>query len=364
MKCICDRSALEKALSATSSVTLARTPKPILQCVKITAGKDVLTLTAYDQEVGLRCRVHEVEVSAEGEMLVQGDRLTAIVRESSDETMAFEADGGVLHVRGADSHFQVVGQDVSAFPPVPELEGDPTLTMKVGALQEAVGRTLFAAARENTRYAINGVLWERKGQHLELVATDGRRLALSRAELQKVSDEDVRAIVPSKALGLLSRLHLDAEDEAEIRLSANQIVIRTPRATISSVLVEGHFPKYEDVIPQDLDKAITLDTAVFSSAVKRAALLANAESRGIRLSLTKNKLVLSSRTPEQGEATVELHVDYEGEDLLIGFNPEFLVDALKVCGEKTTLELKEPSKPGVITSGPEFKYVVMPVNLS
>ncbi len=364
MKYVCDRVALQEGLSATSSVTLSRTPKPILQCIRITAEKDCLTLTAYDQEVGLRYRVREVEISEPGDTLVPGDRLGPIIRESSDETMAFEMSEDLLHIRGADSHFQIVGQNVREFPPVPDMEGKPDFTIKVGALREAVERTLFAAARENTRYAINGVLWETKGKRLQLVATDGRRLAMSSAELEESSGEDMRSIIPSKALALLGRLHLDADAVMEIRLSSSQVVMRSERATISSVLVEGHFPKYEDVIPADLDKSFTVPTANLLSAVRRAALLADAESKGIRLRLGKDILVLSSRTPEQGEATVEMKVDYQGDELQIGFNPEFVADALKVCGETTTMELKEPSKPGVLKSGPDFKYVVMPVNLS
>ncbi len=365
MKCICDRQALLEALSATSSVIPTRTTKPILECVRLTAEEDVLVITAYDQEVGLRCRVRQVDVTEPGETLVPGGRLLAIVRESLDETMALEAVEDILHIRGSDSHFQVVGQNVREFPPVPDLEGEPTLRVKVGALRSAVEKTLFAAARENTRYAINGVLWQGKGKRLELVATDGRRLALSGTSLEKpVLEEDVRAIVPTKALGLLGRLHMNADEVLEIRLSSNQLVMRTEAATISTVLVEGHFPKHEDVIPQDQDKEITLNTVGFLSAVRRAALLANAESKGIRIELGEGKLVLSSRTPEQGEATVELPVEYTGAPLKIGFNPEFLADGLKVCEESMMFLLKDSGRPGVVKSGSDFMYVIMPVNLS
>lgn len=364
MKCICDRSALFEALSATSVVTPTRTTKPVLECVRFTAEADHVVLTAYDQEVGLRCRVRQVEVNEPGETLVLGKRLLDIVRESADETMTFEAKEDILHIRGADSHFKIVGQNVREFPPVPDLEGEPQFTVPVGALREAVAQTVFAAARESTRYAINGVLWELKGKRLQLVATDGRRLAMSAAPVEKSSgDDEVRAIVPTKAVNLLARLHLDADELVEVRLSPNQIVMRTGGATISSVLVEGHFPKYDEVVPRDHDKMISLNTLGLLSAVRRVALLASAESRGIRLALSKGSLILSSRSPEQGEATVKLDVEYPGPALEIGFNPEFVSDALKVCGETTTLELKEGSKPGIFKSGPNFKYVVMPVNL-
>jgi DNA polymerase-3 subunit beta len=365
MKCICDRSALNEALSATAGVAAARTPKPILQCIRLSAERDELVLTAYDQEVGLRCRVKQVEISKPGEVLVSGDRLALIVRESQDETLAFETDGELLHVRGSDSHFQIVGQNVREFPPVPDMEGEPDFTIKVGHLREAIERTIFAAARENTRYAINGVLWQQSGKKLQLVATDGRRLALSSASLEKASGEDASAIIPLKPLNLLTRLHFSADDLLDVRLLPNQIIMRSDRATISSVLVEGRFPKWEDVVPHDLDKRLTLPTTKLLSGVTRAALLASVESKGIKVHLDQNKMVLSSRSAEQGEATVQLEVpDYSGGEVTIGFNPEFLRDALKVCEETVTLELKEGAKPAVVSSGPRFKYVVMPVNLS
>lgn len=364
MKCLCDRSSLQEALTAAASVTPTRTPKPILQCVRLSVEKDGLTLTVYDQEVGLRYRIREVEVTAPGETLVPCDRLMAIIRESSDETMALELTDGLLHIRGADSHFQVVTQDVKEFPPVPDMEGKPDLTVKMGDLREAAEKTLFAAARESTRYAINGILWQVSGKELRLVATDGRRLAMSHAPLVKAVEKDIEAIVPTKALGVLSRLHVEADEVLEVRITSNQIILRCERATISSVLVEGNFPKWEDVVPRDNDKLLELQTSEFLSAVKRASLLSSVESKGIALKLNNGMLELSSRSAEQGEAKVHLKVEYKGEELSIGFNPEFIIDALKVCGEKTTLELKDPARPGLFRSGKTFQYVVMPVNLS
>lgn len=364
MKVTCDRVALQEGLSAVSGVTLVRTPKPVLQCVRLTAEAEGLTLTAYDQEVGLRYRVREVEVASPGETLVPCDKLVAIIRESSDETMALETEEEALHIRGTDSHFQVVGQDVREFPPVPDMEGEPNLVVKLGVLRGAVEQTLFAAARESTRYAINGVLWQKQNKQLRLIATDGRRLAMSSASLEKSVGEDLQAIIPSKTLGLLSKFHADADELMEVAIGPNQVVMRSERVTISSVLVEGNFPKWEDVVPRDNDKELTIDTAVLLSAVRRAALLANVESKGISLDLKGGLLELASRSAEQGEAQIRLEVAYQGGNLRIGFNPEFLTDALKVCEEQTTLALKDPAKPGLLRSGKAFQYVVMPVNLS
>lgn len=364
MKLIVDRHALAEALAATTTVIAARTPKPILQCVRITAEADCLILSAYDQEVGLRYRISQVEVSKPGETLVMAQRLADIVNASADETVTMETKEDLLHLRGQDSHFQIYGQNVREFPPIPDFEGEADFTVKIGPLASGIDRTAFAAARESTRYAINGVLWERKGKKLQLIATDGRRLAWGTVALEKTGDAECSAIVPVKTLHLISKLRQDPEEIVEVKTTANQIFIRMPRATISSVLVEGHFPKYEDVIPRECTRTAELDTQEFLSAVRRAALLTNEESKGVRLNFTAEQMVLSSRAPEQGEATINAAVKLNGAPIEIGFNPVFLMDALKVCGESVMLEMKEPTKPGVIKCGTEFLYVIMPVTLS
>lgn len=365
MKCICNRVSLLEALTAAASVALTRTPKPILECVRLTAEADGLTLTAYDQEVGLRYQTRQVEVTEPGEALVHTGRLVSVVRESSDETMTLEVMDESLHVRGRDSHFQIVGKDPREFPPVAGPEGDPQWVLKVGELKSAVEKTLFAAARESTRYAINGVLWQKTDNRVRLVATDGRRLAMSHASLEKAAGDDVEAIVPGKALGLLSRLHFDADESMDVRITSNQIFLRTESVTISSVLVEGNFPKWEDVVPRDNELVLTIGSETLLSAVRRASLLANVESKGIRMSLKGSTLTLSSRSADQGEAEVRVEeVDYKGADMEIGFNPEFLIDALKVCDETVAFSFKDSGKPALMKSGTDFQYVVMPVNLS
>ncbi len=364
MKFVCDRSALQETLAAAASVALTRTPKPILECVHIAAKTDSLILTAYDQEVGIRSRVDGVDITERGETVVHCARFKSIVDASTDETMSLETEDDSLHIRGNDSHFQVVGQDAKEFPPVPDMQGEPNVAMKVGPMRAAIEKTLFAAARESTRYAINGVLWQQDGKGLRMVATDGRRLALSNTPLVKPVAEDTHAIVPAKALTLLSRLHLDADETLDGRIMPNQIIMQTGRATISSVLVEGNFPRWDDVIPQGNDILLELKTETLLSAVRRAALLASVESKGIIVELTGDALMISSRSAERGEASIRVPVDCRGAKMRIGFNPEFLADALKVCEEDVTLELKDSTRPGLLKSGKDFQYVVMPVNLS
>ncbi len=382
MKVICDRAPLLEAIGLVSGVAASRTPKPQLTCVKLSAGDEAgeLALAATDAEISLTVRLGSVKVEEAGEALVPAQKLSQIVSaEEDDPTLTIESGDDLTTVKGADAQFKLHGYPPADFPPIPDfakiVSGGSRGAVKIaaGELSLVIARTLFAAARENSRYAINGVLFKKDAKKLELVATDGRRLALSRAQAAGSGDASFACIVPAKALGVLQKLIDDADEPVHMAVTDNQIVFALgddpadARAVLSSNLVEGAFPPYEDVIPKDQDIRVGFDRDVLFSAVKRAALLTNEESRGVRMAFTAadKKLELSSRSPEMGEAHVGVELkSYEGDDIEIGFNPGFINDALKVINDaEVMIELKASNKPGLLRSGPDFVYVVMPVNL-
>lgn len=365
MKVICNRGALLEALTVAGSAVAARTPKPVLQCVKLAAEGNELILSATDLEVGIRYRDTQVEVSEPGEILVPADRLRDIVRESVDDTLSIESAAEMAQIKGQDSVFKIYTQPVDAFPPVPVFEGDANFQIAGGLLKQLIGQTVFAAAKESSRYAFNGVLVDAKGKRLSLVSTDGRRLAEARGDLiSAASEAEVKAIVPVKTLGLIERLVADPEEAVAFQIRENQVLVRTASATVSSTLVEGQFPPYEDVIPKECDKKMVAATAEFMSAVKRSSLLTTEESKGVRMHFSKKGLVLTGQSPGAGEATVNFPCKFDGADVEMGFNPQFLIDALKVVvGEEVILELLAPNRPGLLKGGADFQYVIMPVNL-
>jgi DNA polymerase-3 subunit beta len=166
-------------------------------------------------------------------------------------------------------------------------------------------------------------------------------------------------------MGLLDKIVGTEKETVSVRLVDNQILLSCANVVISSNLVEGNFPKYEDIIPADYEKKLVLSTEATMSAVRRSALLTNEESRGIKLSVGKNKLVFSCRAPETGDAQIDMAIDYSGEQIEIGFNPQFFVDVLRVISTKEfELELGEADRPGLIKSGKDFIYVLMPISLA
>lgn len=365
MKVICDRGALLESINIVQGVVPSRTPKPVLTCIKLVAQGGRLTLAATDLEASVRVSTPRVEVAEEGQALVQADKLGQIVRESLDATLSLTTEQDATHIRGQDSHFKVFGYPPSEFPELSDLAGDADFEISAGSLSQIIHQTLYATARENSRYAINGVLMERDGSKMTVVATDGHRLALARTECKSLASQTTQAIIPTRTLNLLLKLLGEPEQPVKARVAGNQILFSTGSATLASNLVEGNFPPYKDVIPRDGDKRATLKTDVLISAFRRAALLTNEESKGVRMSFSKEGLSLTSRAPELGEAEIKVDVpDYQGDPLDIGFNPAYMLDALKVVGEdQVMLDLRAANKPGVLRTGTSFVYVIMPVNL-
>lgn len=385
MKVICDRSALLDAVNLVSGVVASRSPRPQLTCIKFDARKDgdggagTITLSATDAEISIRMTSAQAEVQEEGEALIPADKLRQIVSaEDKDPTLTLDSDGEMTHIRGADAHFKVYGYPPADFPQIPEFpeeSGDDSFTIDASVLSTLITRTAFSTARENSRYAINGVLLRREGKKIEMVATDGRRLALAKASASKhAGDSPSTCIVPTKALTLANKL-LGGCDQVQVAVTDNQILFKFDDTDVAGIggtvlasnLVDGTFPPYQDVIPKDQDKRATFAVESLGSAVRRAALLTNEESRGVRMAFGKSTqaLKISSRAPEMGEAEINVEMkSFDGDDIEIGFNPAFIIDALKVLpGEEVMIEMKAPNKPGMIKSGNDFVYVVMPVNL-
>ena len=365
MKVICDRAALVDALKLASAAVVSRTPKPVLTCVKLTAADGSLTLASTDLELAIRITTAKVDIGEPGEALIPADKLTQIVDTAEDPTVSIETEGDAAHIRGRDSHFKVFGYPPADFPPVPEFDGEPDFETNAEQLCQLINRTIYATARENSRYAINGVLIEREGKQLNIVATDGHRLALAKGNCKVAKSDNRSAIVPTKTLQLVLRLLHDSDATVKVKIADNQVLFDTPDALLASNLVEGNFPPFRDVIPKDGDKKVTLATDLLASAVRRAALLTNEESKGVRLSIDDEGLTLSSRAPEMGEAEIKVDVSaYDGEPIAVGFNPHYILDALKVApADQVNLDLKAPNKPGVLRGGKDFLYVIMPVSL-
>jgi len=370
IKAVCDRDALVEAMSLVTGVVAGRTPTPALQCVKLSGQDGRLTLCATDGEVSLTLTIDRVDIEEGGEVLIPADKFSQIARSCDDATLTIVGDNDKLNVRSSDSRFKVFGFPISEAPETVSFEDvEPDFSIDSASFRGLMERTVFAAATDHSRYAINGVHLDLQGSQIRLVATNGHRLALSTGPCDS-NCEKVDCIVPTKAMSILKRLLHDGMGTVSVKVNDGQIVFHVDNeagctSTLTSNLVEGTFPPFEDVIPKDLDRKAVINKEALHRAVRRAHLMTNEESRGVRLVFDENILQITSRAPETGEAEIEVPIDsFTGDKLEIAFNPVYIMDALKVIdADDVTIELKKSDKPGLIRSGNNFTYIIMPVSL-
>lgn len=358
------------ALTAVATVAGGRTTKPILACVKLATEAELIELSATDGEAALRVSVGSFSVEEAGEVVVPAERLLAIVREMPDAEIRLDADEKYCTIRGEGREFKIYVHPAEDFPAIATFGETADLVVDGALLSRMIGLTIYAAARETGRYAINGVLWQKKAKRLYLVATDGRRLARAGGSLAQADKGDFEVIMPAKALHAFEHVFSPGKESGgwmvDVHVMPNQVLLRSGDRMLSSALVEGNFPKYEDVVPTDTDKVARVGRMDLHGAIKSAALLTSDEARAVKLAFTADRLVVTAQSPEQGEARVEVPIELEGEPLEIGFNAAFVNDALKAMPyDEVFVELKESFRPGVVrgTDRNEFLYVVMPVSI-
>jgi DNA polymerase-3 subunit beta len=373
MKALCDREGLLAAFGMVSGVVPARSPKPILQNVKLVAEPDPdgvvndVIMMATDLEVGIRHRVIGMRVEQPGAVVLPTARFGQILRTSADPELALEADGERLVVRGLRSEFTLPGEDPSLYPEVPDFAATAHHAVAAADLRKLIRRTSFATDVESTRYALGGVLVELTPESITMVGTDGRRLARMSAPAEAVNDPPAPAgspVIPVKALKLIERNLDDDDPPVHVAIQgATAVLIRTQRAVIYSRLVEGRFPRYQDVFPANVDVKIRLEAGPLRLAVEQASIVTSEESRGVDFRFGDGALKLASQAADVGSSHVELPIAYEGKPVEITFDPRYLTDALKTLDDTAavTAELIDAKNAAVFKTDDRYTYVVMPL---
>jgi DNA polymerase-3 subunit beta len=363
MNVICSRSELREALRIVASVVDPRNIKPILKDIRVRTTQDALELSATDLEVGIKYFVRDAEIKAQGGIVVPATPLDGIVSESRNERLSLKTKETALLVEGTGSRFQISGVSEEEFPEIPDFPEGNCLEVEGAVLREMIEKTIFAVSVEKQRYALNGVLLvtKEKAARIEMVGTDGHRLAVIRRKANAAVPFSASAILSVKALQQTLKMISD-EEIIKVSVHERQILIHTEKGTLVAQLVEGRFPEYKDVIPDDCDKKLEIDAEELANAIRQAAVLSSAETRAVWFKLDKNSLVIESSNPELGEARVETAAKYEGDPVQIRFNPDFVLDGLKAMDkEAVRLEMKEAGRAAVMRASADYLYLVMPI---
>lgn len=353
-----------EGLQITQNVVSSRSTLPILSNVLLEAKEGKLYLTTTNLEVTVKCAV-EAEVQKSGSTTLPAKRLSGIVKELPDKSVELDTDDKNIGViKCNSSYFRVMGLSSDEFPPMPKTGGQYTYHIDQGVFREMLRKTSYAASTDETRYVLNGVLLSFNGDKLTVVATDGRRLALVEYEMEFPKEAETDLVLPSKAVNEL--LHV-LEDNGELKISTSekQITFEFGETVVASKLIEGTYPNFRQVIPAQCDERITVEREELLTALRRTALVTTDKSNTTKLSFMKNKLTVSTNTPDVGEARETIPIKYSGKELTVAFNPEYIMDSLRnLSNDEIFVELTDELSPGVIKCDIPFLYVLMPMRLS
>lgn len=389
MKVLCDREKLREGLALANNVIPSKSPKPMLSCVCLVATDDTLELVGTDLEVSLRYRLDgnpralagaagetaaegapakvDVKVIEPGTVVVPARVMHDFVRDFAGETVLIETSASNCRLTSEDDSAELVISDAEEFPVIARFEDKHAFELQAGTFTTLVGRTAFAAAREQGRYAMHGVLVEVGDGTLRMVATDGRRLAIASAPLETAHYQPVTSrpsIAPTKGMQLFCRVMSDPLDRVRVSLSDNQIGLRTRNAEVFARLLEGEFPRYSAVVPAESKHVLEGDATTLERKLRLVANVTGDEARAVRFVAKNGQLELFGQSAGRGEAHAVMGADFKGGPADVAFNPDYVIEGLKNCETGIVrLEFNDRTAPGKFKLGENYVYIVMPITL-
>ncbi|EAQ65139.1 DNA polymerase III, beta chain [Marinomonas sp. MED121] len=359
------RETLLKPLQLVAGVVERKQTMPVLANVLLEVKDNELTLTGSDLEVELVGHI-QLDECQEGRITVPARKLMDICKSLPDSAVIeLSVDDTRAIIRSGRSRFTLSTLPADEFPNIQDMQGDLSVVVAQNSVRRLIERTGFAMANQDVRYYLNGMLFEVADGQLRVVSTDGHRLATAIEDAQ-VSGDLTQVIVPRKGVLELNRLLSDTDETVELQIGANHIRAKVADYIFTSKLVEGKFPDYHRVIPRNNDKIVIADRLELRQVFLRASILSNEKYRGVRLILTNGMLQVFANNPEQEEAEESVLVQYQGDDLEVGFNVSYLLDVLGVVNsQEVRISLNDATASALVEEADSHaaQYVVMPMRL-
>jgi DNA polymerase-3 subunit beta len=362
---------LLKELMLTQGVVEKKTTIPILSNLLFEVEESTLRISATDLDLGIRCGC-PANVKEGGSGTIPAKRLFEIVRSLPDAEVRFKLlENHWVQVTCERASFKLVGMARDNFPVLPDIP-KPLASLPANICSGMIKKTIFAISNEESRYTLNGALLLLKPESASMVATDGHRLALVERDVQVQGlKNELRLLVPKKAMAELLHLLAEVEDETIVEISKDEshLFFRIASRVLISRMLTGQFPNYEAVLPRDNTKVVEMDKDKTAAAIRRVALLADERSHAIRMQVEKDRVEIFCSSGEYGEAHEVLDAAYDQDSLQIGFNYQYLLDFMGVVGDggKIRLELKDEQSAGQLRPGEQdayrYRYVVMPMRI-
>jgi DNA polymerase-3 subunit beta len=370
MKFATSRVELSDRLQIILSVISSKTTLPILANVLIKADGETISLSATDLDLSITTSLSG-KIAKPGQTTVHARTFAEIIRElPGDEIMCTEQNNR-LEIRTERGVYKISGMAADEFPRLPDIKTASQTRIPTEQLAEMVKKTAYAVSQDETRPALNGILWQPVKDGMRMVATDGHRLARFVVADNRLAGVEEDIILPAKALQLVTKMAADTENEIGVTFGEKNTVFNLGHTTITSRLIEGPYPNYEQVIPADNDKIFTVDVGELTGGVRRVSILSNSLTRQVKFSLSKDTLELSATNQDVGgEAREKIPCNYSGEDIEIGYNAGYVLDILKnLQSEKAEFSLSTSISAGVIKAcdGPikdNYLCLIMPLRLA
>jgi DNA polymerase III subunit beta len=365
MKIIIPRLELVALIGKIQNVVPSKPAIPILANVLVEAIDDELIISATDLTVSMRAYA-EAKVLEEGSITLPARRFFQLVRElTAPQVEIHTVSPEIATINAGSSHFKIHGMHKSEFPSLPDLSEGTPFSIPSAALKELLSRSAFAAARDDSRQVLNGVLLQNRSQVATFIGTDGKRLAKIHANIDLPSDFAGSYIVPLKAAEEMIRmLDVKEEEPAKITLMSDKIALELKSTTLISKLLSGQFPDVSRIIPESKEHAISLHREELISLLRQVSLFTSESSSSVRFSFTSGELHLSATSGEIGEGKVNMPVNYSGEKLEIAFNPVYFLDILRHSKDETVkFNISDSYNPGLITDSTTAQFVLMPMRL-
>ena len=358
-------SLLSNSLQQIVGVVERKQTMPILSHILLECSGNSLTLTATDLEVQLSCTIENVNVDEDFVTTIPGRKAFEIIKSLGEQDIEIIVSESSLKITSSNSSFKLKTLSSNEFPLFDATGTDTTFSLKQNEIKTLFNKTQFAMAQQDVRFYLNGLLLELSPNTLVSVGTDGHRLAKSKVSIERSKINESSYILPRKAVQEIQRI-INEQGELKIAFSDNRAVFEIGATTLVTKLIDGSFPDYTRVIPEETTINILLDVVKIKPALQRVSILANEKFKGVRVDLDDDVLNVSSENPEQEQATEAIPIDKTGATLSVGFNVSYLIDAISACqGEIVSLGLNDENSSALITdpSDPESKYVVMPMRL-
>ena len=364
MKFICSKNDLLEGINIVQKAVMPKASLPILEGILINANNGVISLTGNCFDIGIEC-VIQGDVKENGSIVINSKMFGDIVRKLPESEVMISLNDKKIDIDCDNSKFEISGIDSSGFPSLPKINDDNKTSLSQNILKNLIRQTIFAVGLDDNRPILTGTLMKCYNGEITFVSIDGFRLAL-RKSITKNENDDYSVIIPGKNLNEISKILQNVDDVIDICYTSNQIMFKFENVIIVSKLLEGDFLNYENIIPNDFESIVYVERKMLLESIERASLITNDDKRfPIKISLKDNNMNISCIT-EIGKVNEDINIKNEGNDIIIGFNPKYLIDALRVIEDETIkLSFTSSIGPCLITpcTGNDYLYLVLPVRI-